>query len=450
MRKTLVLILIAAALAAYVYLYEIKGGEQRQKEKEIAEKLFTFKKDSVDYLKIEAPGKSFVFIKGSDGWQIDQPVKTGADESPINSLLSSLTSQKKQRTIRVAGGNWAPYELDERAIKLQIKGKGDLDASLKIGAKTSVGSNVFVTNNDSVAFIVSSTLKTNADKKLFDWRDKKAIHLKKDQIREFSIKSPKGRFRFSKEGSDWYLKEPIETKAEKSSVDAVLNKLDYGRIKSVVAEQASRLSKYGLNRPAYRIDLFSGAEKAKLGISFSALKGNKSYGKDDVRPHVFEVDSLFLKPFRKNLFAFRDKKIMDFNRTSADRLNLLYKGDLLKFNKDTTSSWVLESGEKAKGWKISNILSTLENLKATKFVDEKPAYLRPYGLDNPDGLIEVFKGDEKIAQLEVGLQKDELVYVRNADKKAVVTIKKDQIEKLFPKRDELLEEVKQEEKEASE
>ena len=101
MRKTVILVLVAIALGAYVYFYEIKGGEQRDKEKEIAEKLFDFKKDSVNYIHIKSFKGDFVFNKAADGWQIDQPVRTMADDSPINSLLSTLSTTKKVRTISI-------------------------------------------------------------------------------------------------------------------------------------------------------------------------------------------------------------------------------------------------------------------------------------------------------------------------------------------------------------
>ncbi|NOX88567.1 MAG: DUF4340 domain-containing protein, partial [Calditrichaeota bacterium] len=309
MRNTIILIIVAIALGAYVYFYEIKGGEQREKEKAIAEKLFNVKKDSIDHIIIEQNGKTFEFKKTEDTWNILQPVKTMADESPVNSLLYSLTNTKKIRTFKAASNELGSYGLGERSIKVKFSGKGMDEKWLKIGDKTAVGSNVYVTKNDSEIVIVASTVKNNTDKSLFDWRDKKVIHFKSEKIKEFTLKNPYGKFRFVKEGSDWKITEPVETAGENSTINAVLNKLRYGRIKSVAAENPKNLSRYGLSNPAYRIELFSGVEKAKLGVSFSKLRGNKAYGKDDSRPHIFEVDSFFVKPFKKKLFDFRDKKI---------------------------------------------------------------------------------------------------------------------------------------------
>ncbi|NOX88598.1 MAG: DUF4340 domain-containing protein, partial [Calditrichaeota bacterium] len=168
----------------------------------------------------------------------------------------------------------------------------------------------------------------------------------------------------------------------------------------------------------------------------------------DSRPHIFEVDSFFVKPFKKKLFDFRDKKIAKFNRSKADRINLLYKSNLMIFEKDSSGNWRLSTGEKAKGWKISNIMSSLNNLKATRFVEDNPRYLNPYGLVNPEGHIEVFAGDDKLIELQIGKEKDDkLVYARNPLTKSVVTIKKSELDKLFPKKEDLIEEKKEEKKE---
>jgi len=450
MRKTIILVLIAIALGAYVYFYEIKGGEERDKEKEIAEKLFNFEKDSVNYINIKSPKGNFEFNKTMDGWQIEQPVKTLADNSPINSLLSSLSTSKKERTISIKPDEKNQFGLGFRAIHVSFKDKAGNENSIAIGDETNIGSNVYVSSTDTVVHLVGKGLKTNADKSLFDWRDKKAIHFEKNDIREFTLTNPEGRFTFAKEGSDWKIIKPIETKAEKSTVDAVLNKLENGQIKSVVDEEGKNLSKYNLNRAAYSIELLSGVEKAKTTISFSEAKDNVAYGKDGVRPHIFMVDSNFVKPFNKDLFGFREKKILDFDNNSVTRINLSHNNEPMRFHKDTSDVWYLDSGEKAKKWKINSLLSTIKNLKAEKFVEEDPKYFMNYGLVNPESRIEIYGDDELIAELNLGYTKNGLVYAYNPNAKPLVAIKEDKLKELFPPLKDMLEEVKPEEEEVTE
>lgn len=452
MRNTIILAVIAIALAAYVYFVEIKGGEQKAKEKEIAGKLFNFKKDSIDHIIIKKNGQTFEFVKKEDAWQIVQPIQTLADESPINSVLYSLSNTKKIRTFNASGKNLATYGLGDQSIKVQFSGKGVPEQWIKIGDRTPVGGNVFVSSDDSTVVIVASSIKSAMDKSLFDWRDKKAIHFKKDQVKEFTLKNPHGKFHFVKDGNNWRLTKPIETRGDNSNINAVLNKLEYGRIKAVAAETPKNLAKYGLSAPAYRIELFSGLEKARSGVSFSRLKGNKAYGKDDARPHIFEVDSFFVKPFKKKLYDFRDKYIAKFNRNEAQRIKLLYNSELMIFEKDSSNNWLLSTGEKAKNYKISNLISNLNNLKAQQFVDDHPRNLKKYGLEPPRGMVEVYNDkDEKILVLLVGRDKnDDYFYAQVPELKAVVTFKKADLEKIFPKKEDLIEKPKTEKSEETE
>jgi len=451
MRKTIVLVLIAAALGAYVYFYEIKGGEQRAKQKEAAEKLLVFNKDSVDFVEIQAPKGHFIFKKSPDGWQIREPVQTDADEAPIKSLLSNLNSAKKQRSFSADKNKLAGYGLDARALTIRLKGRGLPAATIKMGDKTSVGSNVYVTVDDSTVAMIPAYIKTSADKSLFDWRYKKAIHFKKDAIRQITLRSPKGTFSFVKDKGNWLMTAPRKGKADKSAVDALLNKLEWGRIKAVVAEHSPSLKKFGLARPAYRLELLTGAEKAKLGLSFSRIKNNTVYGKDDARPLIFKVDSLFMKPFNKNLFAFRDKSVEDFNREEADSISLFYKDSLYIVHKDSASDWRFADGKKAKGWKITNLLSALSNLKARAFVEEPARHLRRYGLQQPTGHIQVFSGGTLIAELKTGkaAKGDNNVYALNPRQKALILIEQSAVQRIFPEKKELIEVEKKTNKETA-
>jgi hypothetical protein len=367
-------------------------------------------------------------------------VETDADASPVNTLLSSLENLKKTRSISVDKSDLSQYGLTSQAHKLTIKTNSGFADSIFIGDDTGIGSNVYVSKVDTTVHLVTSSFKRNATKNLFDWRNKKAINLERDKVREMKLKNQYGSFHFMKEGSDWKISEPIEAGADESKVNAVLSKLEFGRIKKVAAEDARQLSRYDLNNPQIRVDLYVGPEKARQGIAFSPLSDNEAYGKDDARSHIFVVDSTFLTPFRATLFAFRDKSIVDCENTGVDRVNLLFEDTLMTFVKDTSDNWVLSSGEKAKNWKVSNVVRDVKNLKAKRFVEEDPTYLMPYGLTNPRGRVEIFSGDDKLAELDIGKAKGDRVYARNPRVGAVVEIDDSDLEKIFPARTDLVDE----------
>ncbi|MCB9058408.1 MAG: DUF4340 domain-containing protein [Calditrichae bacterium] len=431
MRNTIILVLVAAALGAYVYFYEIKGGEERQADKEREEKLINADKDSIQTLWIYDFDKVFQFSKVDDGWKIVSPVETDAEESTVNSFLATLTGAKKSRTFGVKEKDKSGYGLSRSGIMIKVSNTDGSQDSVILGDKTSIGNNMYVTKGDTFVSISPISLKDAAQKSLFSWRDKRTVHFNKDAVREFNLQTAKGSFSFEKDGSDWKVTKPLQAKADNNEVTAILNKLDFGRIKSVESENAANLQQFHLNAPAYRIELFSGAEKSKSTVMFSKLIDNQSFGKDEVRPQIFTVDSTFLRPFNKSLFDFRDKNLVEFNKSSINRINLLNNGELLTFSKDTSDRWQISTGEPIKNYKINDLVSEVEKLKVDEFVAENPSYTFPYGLTNPKGRLELFAGDSKEIELEFGNSKNGRTFVRNPRTGQVVAIEDSKLEKVL-------------------
>jgi len=433
MRNTIILVLLAALLGAYVWFFEIEGEEERQAQKELEEKVVSIPKDSIKTIIINDFDKTFKFEKKESNWVIEEPVETEADESAVSSFLSSLTNAKKSRSFSVKPDEKMQYGLNNNLIRLKVVAFNGQADSVQLGMKTSIGEDMYVSRNnqDTVVAITPISLKNNAQKTLFSWRDKKVLHFNKDQVRSFNFKNGRDTYSFAKEGSDWTLTKPLEVKADNSTVNAILNKLVYGRIKTVEAEQAASLSKYKLTDPQYKIEVFSGPELAKSTVFFSGLDGNKAYAKDEVRPQVFTVDSTFIKPFKKELFDFRDKDLVDFNKPAINRINLLNGAEILMFSKDTSDRWQIASGEPIKNYKINDLLTALENMKVDAFVAEKPKYLMPYELANPKKKIELFNGDNKEVELEFGKVKNDQMYVRIVPSGRLVAVNRDKLDKVL-------------------
>lgn len=435
MRKTILLILIAAGLGAYVYFYEIKGGEQRAKEKSAAEKLVQFNKDSIDYIAIQSPFSSFEFERKEDGWQIIKPVQTGADQSPLNTLISGLANAKKQRSFAVAENERAGFGLNNNSMHIKAKTGSTENFDLQFGDASSIGSNIYVTLGDSMVHLVPASVAQNARKSLFQWRDKKALHLKKDEVRTIRYRHNGVAIELQKEGSDWQLTKPLKSGADKSVVDGLINKLVYGTVGAVVSETPDQVKKYRLKRPATEIELLIGADKASKKIIFSSLKANEAFGRDLSRPHIFRVDSTFMKPLTKSLFDFRDKTVFNFEQQQVNRIVVNYEDLKLELQKDTSNTWYTTDSVKAKSWRVTSWLSAVKNLKAASF--EVPARMRR--AKNADGTLQLFKGTDMVAHVQVWASDAKRVFVKNADTGLVVAAKAKALKNLFPKRDELLE-----------
>lgn len=447
MKKTLIMVLLAIALGAYVWIYEIEGEEQRQAEKELQEKLVSLEKDSIKTLTIWDFETTYRFEKINAKWHITSPVNTDADESVVTGYLSSLTNAKTNRTFSSDVTGKATYGLLKPSIGVKVvdmNGKAD---SLYFGDKTGIGEEMYISKSpgDSIIGITPISLKNNTQKPLLTWRNKKAIQFDKNSVYSFSLTTAKNTFTFEKNGNNWNLTEPLKTKSDNSAVNAILNKLDFGQIKSVETEQAENLSRYKLAKPAYKVELFSAGNVKQGSVVFSPLKDSQAYGKDSARPHVFTVDSIYMNVFNKTLFELRDKDLVDFTVDKINRINLLFGENVLTFTKDTTGSWLLANGEPIKSAKIDDLVNAIQNMKVDLFVAENPSYLLPYGLTTPKGSIELFADSSKEVELEFGIEKDGQRYIRNTRTGQVVAIKTDKLDKVLITRDDVIESLEEQE-----
>jgi hypothetical protein len=433
MKKTIIMFLLAAALGAYVWIYEIEGEEQRKAEQELEEKLIAFEKDSIHTIIVQDFETIYRFEKIDNKWRITHPVNTDADESTLNGYLSALTSAKKSRTFNTKPDEKNIYGLLNPAISVKVYDISGNADSVQFGDKTGIGEDMYICKSlsDTLIGITPISLKNDSQKPLLTWRDKKAIQFDKNTIHSFSLKSGKDNYSFEKSGSNWNLTKPLKAKADNNSVNAILNKLDFGRIKTVASENPSGLSAFRLSNPQYVIELFGAGNVKQGSIAFSSLKDNESFGKDDARPHIFTVDSNFVSVFNKSLFDVRDKDFIDLNVSAINRVNLLFGNSIMTFTRDTTDTWSVSGGQPIKSTKVDDLVSAVQNLQVDGFVAENPDYLRPYGLTTPQGSLELFANSSKEAELEFGNEKNDKRYLRNAQSGQVVLVNSEKLKNII-------------------
>ena len=404
--KTLILFLILAALGGYVYYYEIKGGEDRDKLAELEEQLFNFEKDSVKAIEIRSIFNQFYFSKTDDGWKIKKPVNTGGDKNTIDGLVNTLQNLKKIREFPAKLDDYKNYGLVARShLAILVFNDGTRD-SVRIGDQTFDGKNYFAAKGDSFVYTVAQSVKNSVSKQLFDWRDKSLTKVKQIDVREIKLKNKHGNFHLVKKGSNWNIESPRKLQGETSEVNNILRKLENGKAKSVVSETMDSKRKYRLNRPEIEIDLYIGESKAHKNIKFSSLEKNVSNVKDDSRPQVVTVDSLFLKDLNKSLFDLRNKKITSFNKDEIDSA-VVYQGDTtITMLKDTSDNWTFATGENLKSWKMNSFVNNINNLSAKKFIKENAEFTSKYGLKNPSRKVQLFSKNNLIVEIVFGEKRD--------------------------------------------
>lgn len=222
---------------------------------------------------------------------------------------------------------------------------------------------------------------------------------------------------FEKKDDSWEITSPFKTKADKYTVERLVDDFADLKIERKVEENAKDLKKYGLEPPHRILKLFK-----KDGSSLSVYVGIENpidgalYAKKPEDNTVYLIPSFLKSGLDKTLFDFRNKKLFEFEKDKVERLVWESEGKRwIAFKKE--DEWFLEEPVKAladKG-KIDDILYSISGAEAKGFAleDYKDDQLKDYALDKPKIKVTI-KGDKEI-NLSVGVKEEK-------DKKSIYAI----------------------------
>ena len=434
-RSTLILLGLLIALSAYVYIIEYKGKEKKEKAVELASRVSLWSKEEISGLILKQAGEVIRFQREGENWRIITPVHTDADKYAADELVSAVTSSVIEREILAE--DLAAFGLAIPSYTLILEKSGSITDTLYFGEKNPTGTYFFMRRSGEDRVILTGTsLETHLKKTLFDFRDKSVLPFQKADVRELKFESRGKRVSLEKKGNDWIINSPIQTKADNNTVEGILNKLSSARAKSFESESAENLRRFGLQKPGMTLTLIIGELKSQKQLFLGSEKESDRYfARDGSRSAVFTVDSTLYYELHKTLFDLRDKRIVHFSRDDVKSIAIMMSaGPAFICTRDTSDNWTIEKPEvrKARNWKISNFLSSLENLNATRFIGQGITDHPKYGFSRPQLEIILKEGADSILQLSIGNRTRDGVYVVNRMTGMIYEIEKNHIENLTP------------------
>jgi Domain of unknown function (DUF4340) len=117
-RNTLILLVLAAVIGAGVYFLEIKPGKPRDEKADEAKPAFAFKREDISSLSVTRAGQTVTIEDKDSKWAIVQPLTAQANQSAVDSLVSSVTSAKIERTLSPSADEMKSFGLEEPAVTL--------------------------------------------------------------------------------------------------------------------------------------------------------------------------------------------------------------------------------------------------------------------------------------------------------------------------------------------
>jgi hypothetical protein len=212
-------------------------------------------------------------------------------------------------------------------------------------------------------------------------------------------------------GLNWEVVKPIKQKADQETIESLADQVSRLRAVKVAAVAPADLDKpFGLAKPVASVLFSVGTEKPeshvlRIGNPVDPAKPNGDrYARVEKKDGPVVVGVL-AGSLAKRLLAepikFRDRSLAKF--VDADRLTL-ERGDRKVTFAKVAGTWKVTEPVQADAEQadLDELVNALANLRADELAAEKPADLKPFGLDSPEAKWKVFEGDKEVLSLLVG------------------------------------------------
>ena len=218
-------------------------------------------------------------------------------------------------------------------------------------------------------------------------KEKTLFEVKKDEVTQIQLDgiesqpvvlAPDG-----KEG--WKITRPLAVKADQSGVDRILNGFEKVKFKEVIEEQPKDLAAYELDHPKLTVRLtMKGNSQRTVSLGAKNPVDSVFYIRVNNDPRVYLAEGAIGDLSTLTLLDLRDKKLTDFSIEKVQSASLKTSSLQVEFRKENNAWKMVQPVQSpASDSEISSLLSSLEGLRATKFVDTPSSDLTEYGLKEP-------------------------------------------------------------------
>jgi uncharacterized protein DUF4340 len=431
LKSTLALVVVLAGLGAYIYFVTWKqppggaGGDSGKKQ----EKVFaSLESDKIEEINVSsASGESTALKKDNGSWQMTQPIAVKADDSEVSGITSALSSVEMTRVVDENPTNLNDYGLSNPRIQLNFKATCDKDyRKLLIGEKSPTGGDLFAKRNDEKrVFLIPSFQESTFNKSTFDLREKTLLKFDRDKVDSIDLTAGGKTTAFAKQGTDWKIIKPLDTRADFSAVEGLVGRLQSAQMKSIVSAEPTPedLKKYGLDKPETTVNVKAGSATATLVLG-AKTPDNMIYARDLSKPAVMTVESALADELKKGADEYRRKDLFEFRPYNANRVEIARPGGTVVFERvkgqgeNAQDKWrrVSPNAADADRDKVEGMLSRLSNMRASAFVESTAKT----GLDKPAMTVVVkFDDGKKEERVTFGKEGDTLYASRPGEPGAV-------------------------------
>ena len=435
-KTTVVLLVITIGIGAYLSLYEIRQPspeEQAQRSKH----LLDIASDTVTQLVLDLPKAKVTLTRQGSEWRMN-PGNFRADDGILNRILSELAPLSAERTL-----NSREHPLDVKAFGLDpavgwlTVVSHETPTTILIGESTPVQGNRYVkiSGRPNIA-IVSSSLFDTANQPLEAFRDHRMIRFDAWSVDGLTVNASTRSFSLTRTDNVWHLTQPRQDRADRSEINALLNRLTKLPIKRFVTETppVEQLSTWGFDHPTAEMTLRT-RQAPPVSLFFGTPLPDDSallYAKRSDEAALYAVAKKDVEALLQSPENFRARACFEFFTSSVTKVEVARGASRWMIERPSTpSSTSLRTvpseveGRNDTQWReatshttldtaqVEQFLNKLADVRVKGFIEDRLANFTRYGValpssghtgqpqgepDNAVGSIAVWTPDQKEPQ----------------------------------------------------
>jgi hypothetical protein len=341
-------------------------------------------------LSIKSAAGEMELQKQADHWQIVKPLRARADDQKVNDLIAQITNSRIAQFVADDAGDLHPYGLAEPRGAVTIFTGGDKSAAsgqiLQIGGVTEKAKDQVYVRFTPRKFVYTlpNKIESILGTKPNDLRDRHLVRFDQNQLDRITIDAPgKNKTVLARKDQNWTIVNRNNRAANAAEARRLIDLLNGELVTNFVADVASDLPKYGLDKPQLTVTLSAFAsentaettagEHPLATIAFGKIDGENVFARVGEEPFVVAVRRSMLDNVVFDPLSWQDLTIFGVKPEQIHKLSLLTdREQTLIRGTNNQWQWVTGSGP-INVVNVQSLVNTLASLHSTHWVANAPA-----------------------------------------------------------------------------
>ncbi len=345
------------------------------------------------------------------------PEFTGDSEAMTEAL--NVWANLKAEKFAAYGAKVEPakYGLDKPSLTIKVKAQvpekdgkkaETTEHTLALGKPVGASEERYarLDNGPGIAVLSAATVK-DLTRNYLDYVDRTVFSIEPESVKSLVRKMGNDTLELAKREEGWHILKPADQRADEETLQKLTEQLAHLRATRVAAYPAKDLKSFALDAPSSVLTLkLTGADGKpsekllNLGKAVDEATGDR-FAQAIGSQAVVVLPGSLVKRLVAPPLAFRDRKLVRF--ADADKL-ILERGPRKAVFTKVEGTWKLTEPLEAQAEQtdLEEFINEAARLQADELVADKPADLKPYGLDKPEARWRFLSGDKEVLNLLIG------------------------------------------------